>query len=339
MGEIDGKFPYTHSYAAMLTFGSLFSGIGGFDLGFERAGMKCLWQVEIDDYCRRVLSKHWPSVQKYGDITKVDWSSVEKVDVIAGGFPCQPHSVAGKRKASADERDLWGECVRCLSDLRPSYALFENVAGLLTSERGRFFNRVISDLAACGYDAEWQIVSAAEVGAPHIRERVFVVAWNVADTESGRRGFWNASYIWQEHMEGHSPSNGGSLLAHADSERQQEQCGPVAVQQKQSGAECSSGDVSDTSSIGEAQRRHAGFSETSIFGERWGNNRSGTPLDVSREWWSTEPAVGRVAHGVPNRVDRLRALGNAIVPQVAEYIGQIVVWHNTALQATRLRGA
>lgn len=138
----------------MLTFGSLFAGIGGFDLGLERAGMSCRWQVEIDPWCRKVLTKHWPHVQKYGDIRELRGDKLEPVNLICGGFPCQPHSLAGKRKASQDERDLWGGFANIIKRVNPRWVLVENVPGLLSSEDGRYFGRILRELATLGYDAE-----------------------------------------------------------------------------------------------------------------------------------------------------------------------------------------
>ena len=112
-----------------MTFGSLFAGVGGFDLGFERAGMECKWQVEIDPLCRSVLERHWPAVTRYADIREVRWDDVERVEVVCGGFPCQPVSVAGKRRAQEDDRWLWPEFARCIGELRPRYAVMENVTG------------------------------------------------------------------------------------------------------------------------------------------------------------------------------------------------------------------
>lgn len=164
-----------------LTFGSLFAGIGGFDLGFERSGMVCKWQVEIDDYATRVLEKHWPGVHRERDIRSCGSHNLDRVDVICGGFPCQPHSLAGKRGGSEDERDLWSEFVRIVEELQPRFMVGENVPGLLSSESGRFFGRVLGDLASIGFDAEWESLSAAGFEAYQIRERVFILAYPNSD--------------------------------------------------------------------------------------------------------------------------------------------------------------
>ena len=155
--------------------GSLFAGIGGFDLGLERAGFEIAWQVEIDPYCQRVLAKHWPNVPRYGDIRAIDWATVPAVDVLCGGFPCQDLSFAGKRAGIDGERSgLWSEYVRAIRALRPRYIIVENVPGLLTNE---YMGRVLGDLAACGYDAEWENIPASTLGAPHRRERVWLTSY------------------------------------------------------------------------------------------------------------------------------------------------------------------
>ena len=169
----------------MLTFGSLFAGIGGLDLGLERAGMVCKWQVEIDDYATKVLTKHWPNVPRFRDVRSVGAHNLPAVDCICGGFPCQPHSEAGLRQGKADDRDLWPEFARLICELKPRWVLAENVTGLFTTDTGRFFGSVLRDLATLGYDAEWSTVSACSLGAPHPRERVFVVAYT-----AGERGEW-----------------------------------------------------------------------------------------------------------------------------------------------------
>ena len=162
----------------------LFSGIGGFAVALKDAGFEIdkSYHSDIEKYPLQVYSKRFPESIPLGDVTKINWKELKdenegKEIVITGGFPCQPHSVAGKRKASEDERDLWSYCVESVRILQPRFALFENVRGLLTSESGRFFSRCIADLADIRYDAEWTVKSAASVGAPHRRERIWIVAY------------------------------------------------------------------------------------------------------------------------------------------------------------------
>jgi DNA (cytosine-5)-methyltransferase 1 len=158
----------------------LFSGIGGFALGAERKGMGFdgHYFSEIDSYATDVYTKRFTGAIALGDVKEIDYSRLPQGDWIAsGGFPCQPHSVAGKRGGSADERDLWPECARMLRELRPRIAFFENVPGLLVSDGGRFFNGVLRDIFESGYDAEWQSISALDTGAPHLRKRVWIMAY------------------------------------------------------------------------------------------------------------------------------------------------------------------
>ena len=247
--------------------GSLFAGIGGFDLGLERAGFAIAWQVEIDPYCQRVLAKHWPTVQRYGDIKTVDWATVERVDLLCGGFPCQDISLAGKGAGLSGARSgLWFEYAKAINALRPRYVLIENVSAL----RSRGLDQVLGSLAALGYDAEWHCIPACAVGAPHRRDRVWVVAY----AESTR--------TW---------GNDGRIRPST--------CGTGGRQATA---------VANTNSMQQLQQEGGESYE-------WGR-----PSHSS--WWAAEPNVGRVAHGVPHRVDRLRGLGNAIVPQIAEMIGR-----------------
>lgn len=184
-----------------MTVGSLFSGIGGFDLGFERAGFEIKWQVEIDPFCRAVLAKHWPDVRRYEDVRTVG-SELERVDVVCGGFPCQPVSRSGKQLAQADDRWLWPEFRRLICDLRPRYVVVENVPGLFDGGMGD----VLGDLADLGFDAEWSVVSLCALGAPHPRARVLILAYPARNDEPHSRV---GSHPDQRFQEGR-PEFGGS---------------------------------------------------------------------------------------------------------------------------------
>ncbi len=272
----------------MLTVGSLFSGIGGLDLGLERAGMRVAWQSEIDPYACKVLAKHWPEVPNHGNIKEIDWRRVEPVDVICGGYPCQPFSKAGKRRGEQDPRHLWPWVRKAISQLRPRYAILENVRGHLSLGG----TTVLGELTALGYDAEWRVVSAASVGANHRRDRVIIVAYpNDAGSRTPRRGDKSQRSTSQQGWEKQSQSwasRCSAALAKSDSSRR----------------------VHTRAQIFAADTRQQALAELAIG-----------------SWWEIEPDVGRVANGVPNRVDRLRGLGNAVVPQVAEVIGRLVVAH------------
>lgn len=191
------------------TFLSLFAGIGGLDLALEYHGWRCVGRVEDDPYCDAVLAERWPKVPRWGDIRKVDWDGVVawtgSVDLVAAGFPCQPTSQAGRRKAQKDPRWLWPEVARCLRHLRPEYVFLENTLGLLS----RGIDDVLGDLAALGFDAEWDCWQAADVGAPHERDRVFVLAY--ANGEGQPQPGWPVG-------EGRGwAGDGGEPLADADS--------------------------------------------------------------------------------------------------------------------------
>ena len=267
-----------------LTFGSLFAGIGGFDLGFERAGFKCRWQVEIDDYATKILEKHWPKVHRQRDIRECNASNLERVDCIIGGFPCQDISYAGRGAGLAGERSgLFFEAVRLVRELQPRAVVLENVAALLT----RGLDRVLGTLAEIGYDAQWHCIPAAAVGAPHIRDRVFIIS-SMADSRCELR---ESRAVGESSCEA-SPHR----IAEA---KNAERCGE---------------DVADAN-IESMERQRT------------------KPIGVSPKlrnfsygrWWAVEPSVGRVANGIPSRVDRLRCLGNAIVPQVAEVVAKMTL--------------
>lgn len=159
----------------------MFSGIGGFDLAARWMGWETAWFSEINPYANAVLSRHWHGVPNLGDIANVEWGGVERPDIMAGGFPCQPASRAGNRKGQSDDRWLWPECNRAIRALRPRWFVGENVPGLLDVNGGRGFAEVLRDLAASGYDAEWRVLGGPAVGIPQSRPRVFLVATPARD--------------------------------------------------------------------------------------------------------------------------------------------------------------
>lgn len=190
-----------------MTHLSLFSGIGGLDLAAEWAGFETVGQCEYADYPTKVLEKHWPDVPRWRDVHDVTAESFRErtrrsdLTLLSGGFPCQPHSLAGKRLASSDERDLWGEFARCIRDIKPRWVLGENVAGLLSSENGRFFGRILRDLAEMGYCTGWACYPACWVGAIHRRERVFIVANANGKRLQRRKKQTGCNEMWTERNE------------------------------------------------------------------------------------------------------------------------------------------
>ena len=197
----------------------LFSGIGGFSLGLERAGMKTVAFCEIDPFCREVLVHHWPTSEIHDDVRSFHPDA--HVRVICGGFPCQPVSLAGRRRGASDERWLWPEFARLIRLLRPRYALMENVPGHLSMG----FGRVCGDLAEIGYDAEWDCVPAAAVHAPHRRDRVFIVAES-ADAASERR---TGEVVSRPDVERHGLQPAQLRQALPDADRQELRLEPIAV--------------------------------------------------------------------------------------------------------------
>ena len=172
-----------------LRIGSLFSGAGGLDGAVEQVfGGRTVWHCENDPAAAKVLAHRWPGTPNLGDITAIDWDTVEPVDVVCGGWPCQPFSVAGKRKGADDERALWPYFAGAVRGLRPRYVVLENVAAVL---RNPEFDRVANSLAEAGYEFAWTCLRAADVGAPHLRERLFVVAYTAG-------GGWSPVQPWPD---------------------------------------------------------------------------------------------------------------------------------------------
>lgn len=277
-----------------MNVGSLFSGIGGIELGLERAGFETAWFVECELHAQAILRKHWPNAIIYDDVTKLDFKDVPKVDVLTGGFPCQDISNAGKRAGIEGSRSgLWKYYLKAISEIRPRYALIENVAAL--TRRG--LDVVLCDLAQIGYDAEWHCISASSVGAPHRRDRVFIVAYPSSGGLQGaqHRGSCSSRTPQGEGCEQADWSEGfsdaSSNVADTDCERFPSCRTSPRSQQEESEGSCT---------------------------------RPKPKCFPSSQNWATEPDVGRVAHGVPNRVDRIKRLGNAVVPACAEAIGKAI---------------
>ncbi len=242
------------------TFGSLFSGIGGIDLGLERAGMQCAWQVEIDTHATNVLEKQWPYVTRFRDVRHVGKHNLTPVDLICGGFPCQDISQANvfnPQGLDGERSGLWSEFFRVICELQPRYVVVENVSALLY----RGLGRVLGDLARIGYDAEWHMLQASDFGLPHERKRLFIIAY----TDKNRR---------------------------------------LCIRQKdnvQSG--------SGLHTIRQASDKMVLLrSMVAQLEQRYGTS-----------------SVCRADDGIPFCLDRLERIGNAVVPQIAEYIGTCIL--------------
>ena len=276
-----------------MVVGSLFSGIGGFDLGFQRAGMRTAWMVERNPYRRRVLAQHFPDAELLRDVRSVNYARLEAVDLICGGFPCTDLSLARNRAEGLKGRHsgLWREFARAIRSVRPRWVVVENVPPLL----GRGLDAVLGDLASVGYDAEWDCIPAASIGAPHPRDRLWLVAY-----PGGER-------------------------------RQQDAGGPHAAQGVDAGGRAEEADLAGGDGAGsrarpvadtEGELRGAGSSAGPSPRIRWGRLADSRIEGIP---WPPEPGVGRVAHGVPYRMDRVAALGDSLVPQIAEGIGRQII--------------
>ena len=363
----------------------LFAGIGGFTIGLEKAGFETVAFCEIEPYAQKVLKKNWPEVPIYDDVRTITAERLVsdgiRVDVITGGFPCQDISVAGNQAGIADgtRSGLWSECARLIGELRPRYAIFENVTNLLNGERGAWFKRVLWDISALGYDAEWHCIPASELGAHHHRDRIWIIAYPA----SARSKAWGTNRVGDDDRscgdarELTSSSEQESVLAYArynESRRKSERFSNQLINSTKTGQRPEARDgftdggeiLADTDSAGQQQSNEAlarGSSEQSNSAriqsrkadvsnpnesrlQRWLQDgiayQAGWEVESIRRaaergnrweryregYWATEPDVGRVANGVPNRTHRLKCLGNAVVPPIPELIGRAIYENN-----------
>lgn len=281
-----------------LTHLSLFSGIGGLDLAAEMAGFRTAGQCEWADYPTKILEKHWPDVPRWRDIRTLTKESFYErtgrttVDVISGGFPCQPFSVAGKRRGKEDDRYLWPEMLRVISELRPAWVIGENVAGIVNMA----LDQVYADLENEGYAVQALIIPACAVDAPHRRDRCAIIGCRALERKhNGKRRRTNP-------------------LENSDCVRFGEQ-GVLSQQPGRTKLERDGKTVANADHGSRFVRWDGEFPTVEETAESGADHGGRAPEYVTGQWWPVEPDVGRVAHGVPHRVDRLKCLGNAVVPQ------------------------
>lgn len=287
-----------------LTHLSLFSGIGGLDLAAEWAGFRTVGQCEWADYPTKVLEKHWPDVPRWRDIRTLtggefyERTGMRTVDVISGGFPCQPFSVAGKRRGKEDDRFLWPEMLRVVKELRPAWVVGENVAGIISVA----IDQVLSDLESIGYACQAFVIPACAVDAPHRRDRCAIVA--NANGQGLQRCKQPGAFEQRREKEPHRPAcergkdvadaDGGAMRDDGKNER-----APHREIDPHINAGVSCGETMDNADSSGQHRDDRGRKQEEF---------------THGCWWPAEPDVGRVANGVPHRVDRLKCLGNAVVP-------------------------
>ena len=301
--------------------------------------MKCAGQVELDKYCREVLRKRLPNVPQHKDVrtfTREVWEKWGTIDLLCGGYPCQSFSLAGKRRGRRDPRYLWPSFRRCIREIRPRITLLENVPGHVSLG----FKEVLGELAEMGFDAEWAVFPASAFGAWHKRDRLFCVAWDPnrirckdgpifrvqerTEANAGRSS--DVAYANEQQYEGCSHENSRQAAKNLSTDAE----GNLRRASRDEGPEAFDGSSAAIANP-KSERCGQGWPRRSSGGGAGVQDTEGTLADTSsgrREYgdiWSVEPDVGRVAYGVPARVDRLRALGNAIVPQCAEYVGRCVM--------------
>ena len=271
----------------------LFSGIGGFSLGLERAGMETVAFCEIDKFCQKVLNKHWPNVPIFEDVRSLDYDGT--VDVICGGFPCQPFSVAGKQKGKEDDRHLWPAMFSLIQKYRPNWVIGENVAGLVNMG----LDDVLTDLESEGYTVRTFVIPACAINAPHRRDRVWIVGYSEHDgpLTSTERGEFNKTS--NNHTQGQNKAS------------------------QSTGASKSANNEAMADTLREGLQGFRGFDEIIEDARQKGFSRGG--VGGSKEWSEIASRVCRDDDGVSNRMDRLKSLGNAVVPQIPEIIGRAIM--------------
>lgn len=297
----------------LYTIGSLFSGIGGLELGLERAGVgRTVWQVEREPFCQAVLQKHWPDAERFDDVKTVGRHNLKPVDVICGGFPCQDISYAGKGAGLAGARSgLWFEYARIIGELRPSYVVVENVAAL----RRRGLDTVLGDLAALGYDTIWLPIRASDVGAPHRRERLFILA-HAAELRRDGHSAQPRGISESKTERGLSELEGGSLVGHTEGGKQDGRQRAEASGQGDAGG--ASGAAGEPRELPVAEPGMGG----AVDGlSRWLDRWPSRPGEAQKDWEASRITEGRIG----NKTARLKALGNAVVPQVGYVAGKVLL--------------
>jgi DNA (cytosine-5)-methyltransferase 1 len=269
---------------------SFFTGIGGFDLAAQMVGWENMFQCEINPFCLKLLEQNFPGVRKHKNIKETDFTQYEsRIDVLSGGFPCQPFSTAGHRKGTDDDRYLWPEYFRGVREIKPPWVVGENVRGLINWNDGMVFNKVCAELETEGYEVAPFLLPAAAVNAPHRRERIFFVAYS-ASFRRRRELYKRETLQRQEQAFGEVRPSDNEIATNTDCRFR-----------------CKRG-------------LHAFESETAV-----GHTRPSYACNLGN-WqdFPTKSGICRRDDGIPNRVDRIKGLGNAVVPQVVKQIFEAI---------------
>lgn len=305
----------------MITIGSCFSGIGGFELGLERAipNSTTIWQIEQDRFCQSVLARHWPSAVIHQDIRQVSSKVLPYVDIMCGGFPCQDISIAGKQEGINGEKSgLWWEMHRLISEIRPRVIVLENVAAIVRNG----LSTVSESLAQLGYDLEWQIISARQFGAPHIRRRWFGVAYPNHQKQYAEPINAKVERAPESHAASAYPNSQPLQVQQNQMCRGQKKTQPEQFSQIQSAG--FNGAAHSNSQRSEEHLQHQSMAQE--IEPECGGSQAGR-IHPGNYWHQNppKPTLCDLDDGIPNRVARLKALGNAIVPQCSQYIGSQII--------------
>ena len=319
----------------------LFSGIGGFSLGLESTGhFRTVAFCEIDKFCKLILDKHWKGTKVYDDIKTITKKQFEEdgtefPDIITGGFPCQPFSVAGKQQGTSDSRHLWPEMFRVIKDFAPRWVIGENVKGLTNIQDGMVFETVCTDLEGEGYEVRTFNIPAAGVQAPHRRERLWIVAHakRFNERKSIRGSDETQSRIQEEHRQNDSTTRESSRTGSVWRTNNGHENLENSRRTLQQGTELSEKNENETrEGNADQSQRSSGTSESNVVDSSTGRRASqetevqpGRYSSFDSSWWQSEPELGRVAHGVSGRVHRLKSLGNSIVPKIVQEIGNAII--------------
>jgi DNA (cytosine-5)-methyltransferase 1 len=308
----------------------LFSGIGGFSLGLETAGLvDTVGFCDIDKYCHKVLNKHWPHVPIFSDIKELNHETlkangINNIDIITGGYPCQPFSIAGLKKGEEDPRHLWPEYFRLVKELRPTWVIGENVSGHI--KQG--LDTVLEDLESEGYSTRTFSISASGIGANHKRERVWILAHSRCSLREGTEfERTNANEIKEgdANQSERSSSTSKSNVANSESFFSNGR-GYWKSTEKRNPERETRRNSSDERDVANSERERLQGSEQYETHTRETETQfsASQSFETTGDHWTIEPDVGRVAHGIPNRVDRLKSLGNSLVPQIPYLIGNCI---------------